>query len=289
MNLSSLPFIRIHKEVSSRHTPYLWVLIALLVGLFLQAYMHNFNIVYITLFTLFSFASSACYFGRVNLFYLRADLVSGGRLFAKSANLITWQISHEQGRDAFDLRFTCNGSQTHVQRLLGHALVALEITFDQRGETVLEPLSLSSAFPLPHVTFAKTLTPPMTLLILPKPEGVPLSRLIARHAAAFGERGDFEGLRRYEHGDALSLIHWPSIAKGVGVQSRRFEHIRATPTLHFDFLEAGSDDEARLSQLCLWILECERQGRDFTLKLPTRRYHSKTEGIDAILDALARY
>ncbi len=289
MKLSSLPFIRIHKEVSSHHSVYLWVLIALLVGLFLQAYMHNFNIVYITLFTLFSFASSACYFGRINLFYLRAAPIDSGRIFADSTADISWQITQEHTRTAYDLRLTCKGSSKHLESLSAHTLLHLRVRFEHRGISALEPLEVASAFPLPHVTFAKKLTSPTPLLVLPKPAGLPLAHFLKHHNAAFGERGDFEGLRRYEIGDPLSLIYWPSLAKGAPAQSRRFEHTHLSHTLHFDFLDSGSDDEARLSQLCLWVLECEREGRDFTLSMPAHTYHSKTEGIDAILAALARY
>jgi len=289
VNPFSLPFIRIHREVTSRHTSWLWLLIALMVGLFLQAYMHNFNIVYITLFVLFGVASSSCFFGRLNLFYLEASPLPPGRIFAKSASLLRWQIHNRSDQTRYDLVLTCNDVSVTLKALEQSAIVTLPMVFETRGMQTIDTLKVTSSFPMPHVRFLKTLLPSERCIVYPAPEGLPLEQRFRAHEALQGERHDFEGLRRHDSSDALSLIHWPSLAKGGELLSRRYSFIQPNTLLHFDFKTAGESDEARLSQLCLWVLECEKSGRPFTLSMPQQHFDSAKEGIDAILTALALY
>jgi uncharacterized protein (DUF58 family) len=60
---------------------------------------------------------------------------------------------------------------------------------------------------------------PEPLLILPTPDGQ--ANLHPRHPAA---RSDPEpdGLRAHTPGDPLARIHWPALARGAGLQVRRF-------------------------------------------------------------------
>jgi hypothetical protein len=109
-----------------------------------------------------------------------------------------------------------------------------------------------------------------------------------RQRASFGEEKDFDGLASYSGTESLSRIHWPSVAKGEAAV-KVFELEGRTERLEFDFYRAGESDEARLSQLCLWVLECERLGEPFAIRLPRQTLHSQKAGIDAILEALALY
>ena len=62
-----------------------------------------------------------------------------------------------------------------------------------------------------------------------------------------------------------------------------------TSKLIFHFYSAASDDEARLSQLCLWVLECEKENLPFMIQMPNKLLNSAKESIDEILEYLARY
>jgi trehalose/maltose hydrolase-like predicted phosphorylase len=103
--------------------------------------------------------------------------------------------------------------------------------------------------------------------------------------ALSGERDDFDHLRSYEQSDAMSLIYWPSVAKGE-MLSKAFIYEQATHFFALDYDKAGHDHESRLSQLTKWVLECERKGADFSLKIGEKLLES-TGGVDAILAHLA--
>jgi len=81
---------------------------------------------------------------------------------------------------------------------------------------------------------------------------------------------DFAGLRGYIPGDQASRIDWKSFARDRGLNTRLFSGQAASP-VWIDFDQApGGDIEARLSALTRAVLDAERQGRHYGLRLPDR-------------------
>ncbi len=282
-------FISIHTSVKSRPTGYVWLLIVIMFALFFQAYMHNFNIVYITLFTVFSVASSGCYFGRKNLYDLMLVELPQERIFANKKASLKWRIKNEADNPAYDVSVKTKSSSQHFNSITKESIVTLSYTFEKRGFNPYPEVTLESRFPLLHVRFLKFSKQDKKLLVYPQPKGVALKDYIKEQLSHYGERSDFEGIRRYERSDVASLIHWPSLAKGKELMSRNFSYTVKTKGLHFDFLSCADNDEERLSQICLWVLECEKQGLDFTVDMPKTKYDSKRESVDEILQKLAQY
>ncbi len=289
MHLFSLPFIRTYKEITPRVTIYLVHFFLLVIALFLQAYMHNYNIVYITLFVLFGLAMSTCYFGRKNLKYLSLQTLYEGRIFAKRDTVLHWNIHNKNANPSYDVNVTCNDSLVHLQHLFNDTPLRITQRFESRGKAHIDTLMFESGFPLPHLRFRRTLKAFKKVMVYPEPKGISLAQFIDAHPSSFGERDDFEGIRRYETSDTPSLIHWPSLAKSGELSSRHYSYRYQSDMLHFDFIKAGNSDEERLSQLCLWVLECEKQQRSFSIKMPHTTHLSTKESVDAILLALAQY
>jgi len=277
---------------TARITGSFWLLVLLICGLFLQAYMHNFNIVYITLFFLVGFGIVSEFMGRTNLSRLDAALLSRGRFFARTPAAYRLRLTNRGDTPSYAVTVENGRSRSEVRRVdaASAAIVTLEAQFDTRGAAVLPPAALESFYPLPHLRFGKRFEEQPPLVIYPEPKGEPLQELLARQRAAAGERDDFEGIRRYESGDTASLIYWPSVARGETVMSKHFLYEEPSRTLRFEFAASGSDDEARLSQLTLWVLECEKASLPFKIAMPGGvELDSAEEGIDAILETLARY
>lgn len=281
--------ISINTSVLSRPTGYVWLLIVIMFALFFQAYMHNFNIVYITLFTVFSIATSGCYFGRKNLYDLSLLELPQERIFANQKASLKWRLINKAENPSYDVSVKTENSSEVFKKITKDTIVTLKHTFKKRGKNDYPKITIESRFPLPHIKFLKKHKEEKTLLVYPQPKGIPLQNYIKEQLSHHGERSDFEGIRRYEKSDVASLIHWPSLAKGGNMMSRHFSYIAQKEGLHFDFLSCADSDEERLSQLCLWIIECEKQGLDFTIKMPTNTYNSKRESVDGILQKLAQY
>jgi len=72
-------FISIHRSVKVRPTKQFFLLLFGIIALFVQAYMHNYNIVYIMMFFLVSVAGTSTYFGMKNLYPLSVAFVAQER------------------------------------------------------------------------------------------------------------------------------------------------------------------------------------------------------------------
>lgn len=289
--MSSLRTFRsIRKRVRQRATRYSLLVVLLLVGLFLEAYMHNFNLVYITLFFVFAAAFSAGPLGIRNLGNLDASFTGCDRLFAGREGACHFEVVNHASTSAWAVELHNTLGHSPLPELPPHANIRakLSITPPKRGRLNAGECTLQSLFPLATVRFVLPIEKACELLVFPEPVGEPLQSYLLRQRAPFGDEMDFDGLARYSGGESLSRIHWPSVAKGE-IAVKTFEHEARTDTLVFNFYRCGDDDESRLSQLTLWTVECERQHLPFVIEMPHRRLRSKEDGIDAILEHLALY
>jgi uncharacterized protein (DUF58 family) len=280
-----------NRRTTARITKYFWLLVVIICGLFLQAYMHNFNIVYISLFFLVGFGVVSEFMGRSNLSRIEAKVLSVGRIFANRPSPYTLQLKNPFDAPLYAISVENGNSDDRLDRIAAHttAIATLQALFEQRGAATLQATELVSFYPLPHLRFGKRFEHEREVIVYPEPKGESLRELLARNRSIAGERDDFDGVRRYESGDTASLIYWPSVAKGETVMSKQFILDEPSRKLRFEFASCEGDDEARLSQLTLWTLECEKAGLDFSIVMPSEVLDSQQRGIDAILETLARY
>lgn len=283
-------FLSIRKRVRQRATIFSLLVVVLLFGLFLEAYMHNFNLVYITLFFVFSAAFAAGPMGIRNLGSLEAAFAGNDRLFAGREGVCRFSIANDSDRSAWAVELHSGLADHQTFEVPPHAkrFEAVHFTPAARGKTDTGPCSLQSLFPLATVRFVLPFDTGTGMLVYPEPKGEPLKSFLLRQRAPFGDEMEFDGLAPYSGAESVSRIHWPSVAKGE-IAVKTFENEMQTQTLHFDFRRCGRDDEARLSQLTLWVLECEQLKLPFRITMPGKVLESKTERIDAILEHLALY
>jgi len=79
---------------------------------------------------------------------------------------------------------------------------------------------------------------------------------------------DFNMLRVYRPGDAPKLIAWKALAREQGLLTKDFSAM-ASSEQWLDWDEAhAADTESRLSILCEWVLQAERFGQSYGLRLP---------------------
>ncbi|MBC7599918.1 MAG: DUF58 domain-containing protein, partial [Polaromonas sp.] len=90
--------------------------------------------------------------------------------------------------------------------------------------------------------------------------------------ARWQSSGEFDGVRAYRRGDPLKLVMWKKAAKadeqGNGLVVRDTQQAQRHE-LWLDFVQAGSvGTEARLSRLCAWVLQADKLGLNYGLRLP---------------------
>jgi uncharacterized protein (DUF58 family) len=102
---------------------------------------------------------------------------------------------------------------------------------------------------------------------------------------------DFVGFRPYRPGDSPRHLFWKAAAREQALLVKQFGGDRADEIwLDWNRLP-GLDPEARLSQLCRWILEAHRQQRAYGLRLPGTEIAIAGGGAQRqrCLEALARF
>ena len=102
---------------------------------------------------------------------------------------------------------------------------------------------------------------------------------------------DFYGFRDYRQGDSPRQIHWKGLARGQGVQTKQYGAY-ASRSVWLDWeMFPGLGVEQRLSHLCYWALEFDRQAEEYGLRLPGLAIEPGLgeRHRDGVLQALALY
>ena len=102
---------------------------------------------------------------------------------------------------------------------------------------------------------------------------------------------DFAGLRPFQPGDSLRRIAWKAYARGQGLHTKQYAGTDVVShVFDWDSLPALGT-EARLAQLCRWVLDAHERGEAFGLRLPgmTLEPNLGTAHREHCLDALALF
>src|SRR5690606_16451787 len=79
---------------------------------------------------------------------------------------------------------------------------------------------------------------------------------------------DFAGFRRFQAGDSPRHVAWKAYARSGELYSKQFAGAdTSSQWLDYDEIPA-TDVERRLSVLARWIVDADRTGRDYGLRLP---------------------
>jgi len=186
----------------------------------------------------------------------------------------------------------------------GRATVQVAFKPERRGQHPIPALTAETRFPLGTFRVWTVWQPASRVLVYPAPElhapPLPEGEPRAGGAVARSQRssGEFDGVRAYRRGDPLKLVVWKKFAKAEELVSRDTYHAQRFE-LWLDLALAapghnppsGAPLEHALSRLCAWILEAERQGLDYGLRLgPQQISPANGEAHKRqCLEALARY
>ncbi|QSZ41066.1 DUF58 domain-containing protein [Sulfurimonas aquatica] len=284
-------YISIFRSVNNKPTKYFLFLVVAIVGLFLQAYMHNYNIVFLVLFFLVGIAGASSMYGVYNIYHIKGRLLSYDRFFAGSASTYKLSIVNEYEYPSYDITLTSKQKEIHIESIKPHHFqtISLEEKFDTRGKHSLSNIKMHSFFPLPHEIKFKEIEINKEVIVYAKPEGISLFKFYNKNNSMSGEIDEFDGVKKFNQGDSTSYIHWASLAKNDTLMVKNFLYEDETKKLYFDFKTMTGTNEERLSQLTLWVLECEKNRFDFTINLNGDILESKKMSTDEILQAIAQF
>ncbi len=152
--------------------------------------------------------------------------------------------------------------------------VELPLPAQSRGIHVLRRIRMASSFPLGLFRTWSDFHGEQTAVVYPKPAGrLPLPAPIDYEGEdSIGQLSgsdDFIGFRNYHPGDSTRRIDWKAVARGQELLVKRFAGSGSRQIeFNWDHTRALGDTESRLSQLCRWVVDAERQGLRYRLRLP---------------------
>ena len=199
-------------------------------------------------------------------------------------------ISNQDDRDRFQLEVAAKENQKKRRwALLGsynplHTVpridadntysCTLNLATQRRGWHPLSSLRIASQYPL-GLFYSWTVYPQTAqVLVYPEPKGqrpLPVKaggQTQTLHHEHQGE-DDFAGLRTYRPGEALHRVAWKAMARDDVMRSKQFSSPEGDELeLDWHDLLDLPGDEARLSQLCRWLIQAEQGGHRYSLQLP---------------------
>ena len=149
------------------------------------------------------------------------------------------------------------------------------ISSKKRGKQALGQIRIASRFPFGLFDTWTYFTSNENAIVYPKAIGplpLPISKEQGQYTVGAKTKGldDFSGFNPYRSGDPIHAIAWKAAARDDVLRTKQFSSA-VSGNIHLSWQDTAQlkDIEDRLSQLCLWIIECETAGLNYALALPT--------------------
>lgn len=253
---------------------------AMLFAMLLGGMNYNNNLGLALTFLLVSLGLVAMHHAHGTLAGVRVRLLEAVPGFAGGDVRFRLQLEHSSSvaRPALDvgLEKAHPGSVTVDLPPLGRVEAVLALPAPRRGRIALERFIVSTSHPFGLFRAWAVIHPRYGAIAWPQP--APRSLAPPRTATdtggaqsgAVGEE-DFAGLRPFQVGDSLRRVAWKAYARGQGLHTKLYAGTDVVShVFDFDSLE-GLGTEARLAQLCRWVLDAHDRGEAFALRLSGTR------------------
>jgi len=241
---------------------------------------YQLNLGYLLTFLLAGSALVGMYVCHGTLRGLTMNLVMPEAQFAGASATLSIVLTNDRASVRYGIGLAVLDS-THDDRwvwtdvpALGQSTVHVAFRPQRRGRHRVPPLTAETRFPLGTFRVWTVWRPLSQVLVYPAPEAAPppLPPGEPRAGGAANTRlqstGEFDGVRAYRRGDPLKLVVWKKAAKADELVSRDTEQAQRYE-LCLDFAQAGQlGTEHRLSRLTAWVLQADRLGLDYGLRLP---------------------
>jgi uncharacterized protein (DUF58 family) len=249
------------------------MLALMLVAMLIAGLNYNSNLGLAFAFLMVSVALVTMHHCNRNLLSLQVDVTTEVDAFAGREAIFEFMLKNDSNVDRCDVEIRClNAGGIRSIPARSSESVPVAVAVPRRGVTRLEQFELRTRYPFGWFHAWTYVQGSLTVYVAPLPHGnrTPPAAEGIGSASKSETRGeeDFAGLRAYEPGVPLKHMAWKVLARGGEAAVRSYSSLAAEPEwLEWSSLE-GQDTEARLSQLCLWVLESESAQRVYGLRIP---------------------
>ena len=250
-----------------------WIFVLVLFAMLMASMNYSNNMGYALCFLLTSLMLVSFLYARHNLKGLEIIQVQTQPVFAGEVLLFTFELRNHSSTRRIALYA---GELSGPFSVESHTAMTVKISFPatRRGLFTLSGITLWTIYPLGLFQAQRLFRVDKVYIVYPKPVGTRQWPAVEQHeeevSEGFYSRGgdDFVGVRPWRPGESMLHIDWKAVARGRPLSIKEFTG-GGTEQLWFDWDQlAGLDLEARLSQLALWVVEAEQEGREFGLRIP---------------------
>lgn len=260
-----------------------WMLAVTLLVLLVASINYQLNLGYLLTFLLAGSAVVGMHICHATLRGLTLHLQPSEPHFLGQSAVLEVQLTSERASPRFGIALAVHGSNQWVWTDVpaqGFAKVQIAFTPSHRGLHPVPMLTAETRFPLGTFRVWTFWRPAAQVLVYPAPE-VPAPPLPLGEPQSSGTgsthsqgMGDFEGIRAYRRGDPLQLVVWKKAAQAMSSGS---DTLVSRDSLQMQRHELWlspehtglAAPEARLSRLTAWVLQADRLGLDYGLRLPS--------------------
>ena len=234
-----------------------------------------------------------------NLAELRVAIARAEPVFAGATARFPVHLENPSRQARFSVGLARQGDEQGFADIPcgGHGSIELCVPAPRRGVLRAGRFTLFTRYPMGLFFAWSPVELEATCLVYPRPDDAPLPRLAPRaqlgdvSQAGAGD-DDFSGLKSYQPGDSPRRIAWKASVRGETLLTKQFAGQAAHEMwLDWNDLPAHFGVEARLSRLTSWVLQADRSGILFGLRLPACRFAPAAGEQHRLrcLEALARF
>lgn len=285
--------------------------ILMLFAMLLGAVNYNNSMAYIMTFLLFSLLPVTMLHSYRNLAGLTMYENPVSAVFAGDTAIFSLIIDNQRGHQRYALHMLkAATTKWYLQPLSNDSPVSscyvnagqrkyikLALLASQRGIFMVGSVKIYTIFPLGLFKAWASIEMHNSCLVYPKPLGnksLPPRKVVPGSSSQGNAVGtdDFVGFRNYHIGDSIKDIVWKIYAQEKGLLVKKFTGT-GSEKLEFSWGDTAyiKDVDARLSQLCLWIIEAESHSLHYRLDMPDAHVDSAhgTKHMHHCLSLLAKY
>ncbi|ACM33742.1 DUF58 domain-containing protein [Diaphorobacter sp. JS3050] len=261
-----------------------WMLALTLLVLLVASINFQLNLGYLLTFLLAGSVVVGVHLCHATLRGLTLHLVPPQPQFLGAGALLQVQLHNPQRATRHGIALAVRGGQaaewawTDVPAE-GSATVRVAFLPARRGLQDVPVLMAETRYPLGTFRVWTLWQPAAQLLVYPRPEvGAPALPAGEPRSGSGGQApargiGEFDGVRAYRRGDPLKLVVWKKAAKSLATGTDDLVSRDTQQAQHHELWLDGAatglqDPEARVSRLTAWVLQADRLGVEYGLRLP---------------------
>ncbi|WP_374031610.1 DUF58 domain-containing protein [Bdellovibrio bacteriovorus] len=245
---------------------------AMALTLFFLAVGYANNLIYIFVFFLISVAFTGILLTNKNMDVVQVEGLENEELFVGEEGLLRISLENPSVTPAWDVEAVLGKDKNTLRKTsikpLSHGDLQIPYRPGKRGWVKLPRITLQSTYPFGLLRAWKYMTSQDSVLVYPARLGEKQFPTDAVAGEGQQATGLFRDHRGFQSADSLSRIDWRASARRQDLLVKNYEEPEK-PALHFRWeqTESLSDLEMRISQLCLWVDEAERQGFQYSLSV----------------------